>query len=42
LPMVYAGDALIAIGDLWQDARYCVAADAPGFGCHWDDAPIIV
>jgi tRNA(Ile)-lysidine synthase len=42
LPMVYADEWLIAIGDLWQDARFCVAADAPGVGCHWDDAPMIV
>lgn len=42
LPMVYAGDALIAIGDLWQDARWCVAAGAQGFGCAWDDAPTLV
>jgi tRNA(Ile)-lysidine synthase len=42
LPLVYAGEALIAIGDLWQDARWCVAAAAPGFGCLWEDAPILV
>jgi tRNA(Ile)-lysidine synthase len=42
LPLVYAGDALIAIGDLWQDARWCVAAGEPGFGCLWDDAPTLV
>ncbi|MGO9512415.1 MAG: tRNA lysidine(34) synthetase TilS [Steroidobacteraceae bacterium] len=42
LPMLYAGDALIAVGDLWQDARWCVAAGAPGFGCVWDGAPAII
>jgi tRNA(Ile)-lysidine synthase len=42
LPMVYAGDDLIAIGDLWQDARWCVAAGAQGFGCAWDGAPTLV
>ena len=26
LPLVYAGEALIAVGDLWLDARWCVAA----------------
>jgi len=41
LPMVYAGDELIAVADLWQDARWCVAAGAPGFGCVWDGAPTI-
>jgi tRNA(Ile)-lysidine synthase len=39
LPLVYAGDALIAVGDLWQDARWSVAAGAQGLGCMWDDAP---
>jgi tRNA(Ile)-lysidine synthase len=42
LPLVYAGEALIAIGDLWQDARWCVAAQRPGFGCVWEDAPMLV
>jgi tRNA(Ile)-lysidine synthase len=39
LPMVYAGDTLIAVGDLWQDARSSVAADTAGLGCVWEDAP---
>jgi tRNA(Ile)-lysidine synthase len=42
LPLVYAGLDLIAVGDLWQDARWCVAAGAPGFGCTWRGAPILV
>ncbi len=42
LPMVYAGDALIAVGDLWQDARWCVAPGGAGFGCVWDDAPAVI
>jgi tRNA(Ile)-lysidine synthase len=42
LPLLYAGDELIAVGDLWLDARWCVAAGAPGFGCVWQDAPILV
>jgi len=42
LPMVYAGKELIAVGDLWQDARWCVPAPAPGFACRWRDAPILV
>jgi tRNA(Ile)-lysidine synthase len=41
LPMIYAGDALIAVGDLWQDVRWCVAAGAPGFGCVWEGAPVV-
>jgi len=42
LPLVYAGHDLIAVGDLWLDARWCVAAGAPGFVCTWRGAPILV
>jgi hypothetical protein len=42
LPLVFAGDDLIAVGDLWQDARWCVAEGAPGLGCDWQDAPILI
>jgi tRNA(Ile)-lysidine synthase len=42
LPLVYAGHELIAVGDLWQDARWCVAPGAPGFVCAWRGAPILV
>ena len=41
LPMLYAGDELIAIGDIWQDARWRVGRGAPGFGCVWEDAPAL-
>ena len=39
LPMLFAGEALVAVGDLWQDARWCTAPGEPGVGCAWDDAP---
>jgi tRNA(Ile)-lysidine synthase len=42
LPMVYAGNDLIAVGDLWQDARWCVAPGLAGFCCEWLNAPILV
>jgi tRNA(Ile)-lysidine synthase len=42
LPMLYAGDALIAIGDLWLDARWCVAPQAPGVRVVWQQAPLLV
>jgi len=42
LPLVFADDALIAVADLWLDARRCVPQDAPGFGIVWEHAPIIV
>jgi len=42
LPLVFAGDALLAVGDLWLDARWCVADGEQGFGVVWDGGPIIV
>ncbi len=42
LPLVFAGDALVAIGDLWLDARFRAAAGAPGIAILWERAPIIV
>jgi tRNA(Ile)-lysidine synthase len=39
LPMIHAGDALVAVGDLWRDARYCVPAGATGLVCTWENAP---
>lgn len=41
LPMLFADEALVAVGDLWQDARWCVAPGDAGFGCAWDDAPVL-
>jgi tRNA(Ile)-lysidine synthase len=42
LPLMFAGDDLIAVGDLWQDARWCVAEEALGLGCDWEDAPVLL
>jgi tRNA(Ile)-lysidine synthase len=42
LPLVFAAEALIAIGDLWLDARFRAAAGAPGVAIRWERAPIIV
>jgi tRNA(Ile)-lysidine synthase len=42
LPLVYAGEALIAVADLWLDARWCVPAAVPGLGIAWRQGPIIV
>jgi tRNA(Ile)-lysidine synthase len=39
LPLLYAGEALIAIGDLWQDARWRVGQGVWGLECVWADAP---
>jgi tRNA(Ile)-lysidine synthase len=42
LPLVFAGDALVAVADLWVDARWCAAPLEPGFALVWEGAPIIV
>jgi tRNA(Ile)-lysidine synthase len=42
LPVVFAGDPLIAVGDLWLEAHWCVAPSQPGLGIHWENAPVIV
>jgi tRNA(Ile)-lysidine synthase len=42
LPLVFEGDALIAVADLWLEARCCVAPALPGLGIVWDNAPVIV
>jgi tRNA(Ile)-lysidine synthase len=42
LPLVFAGESLVAIGDLWLDARHRVPVGAPGIAIRWERAPIIV
>lgn len=39
LPLVFAGDELIAVADLWMDARWCAEPDAPGLCIAWNDSP---
>jgi tRNA(Ile)-lysidine synthase len=41
LPMIFAGGELIAVADLWSDARWRAGAGEPGLACIWDDAPNI-
>jgi tRNA(Ile)-lysidine synthase len=41
LPLVFVGDELIAVADLWLDTRWCAAADAPGLGIAWNNAPLV-
>jgi tRNA(Ile)-lysidine synthase len=40
LPLMFVGDALIGVADLWLETRWC-AADALGFVPAWVGAPII-
>jgi hypothetical protein len=42
LPFVFAGNELVAVGDLWQEARFCAASREPGLRISWREAPIIV
>jgi tRNA(Ile)-lysidine synthase len=42
LPMVFAGDELIAVGDLWLDARRCAPERGPGLGIAWNHAPGLI
>jgi tRNA(Ile)-lysidine synthase len=42
LPLVFANDQLMAVADLWTEARCCAAEGMPGFAFRWSDAPIMV
>jgi tRNA(Ile)-lysidine synthase len=42
LPLVFADDDLIAVADLWLDARRRTAAGLPGLEIRWDEGPIVV
>jgi tRNA(Ile)-lysidine synthase len=42
LPLVFADDHLIAVGDLWLDARWCTGLREPGVAIEWQRAPFIV
>lgn len=39
LPFIYAGGDLIAVGDLWLDARWCAPAKDQGLAFEWAGAP---
>jgi tRNA(Ile)-lysidine synthase len=39
LPMIYAGESLIAVGDIWRDARWVAGRDEAGFEVVWEGAP---
>ena len=42
LPLLWAGEVLAGVADLWLESRFCVAANAPGLGIVWQDAPLVV
>lgn len=41
LPLVYAGERLVAVGDLWVNAEFAARAGEPGLTLHWNDKPAI-
>jgi tRNA(Ile)-lysidine synthase len=41
LPLVFAGDELIAVADLWLDARWCAPKNGPGLNVAWNNAPLV-
>lgn len=41
VPLIYAGDALVAVGDLWIDANFAVSEGEPGCRVTWHDKPTI-
>ena len=41
LPLVFVGEELIAVADLWVDVRWCAPAGAPGLQVAWNNAPLI-
>ena len=42
LPLLFSGEEVVAVGDLWMDARWCVAANAPGVALNWENGPVLV
>jgi tRNA(Ile)-lysidine synthase len=42
LPLLFDGEELVAVGDLWLDARWCVAANVPGVALNWENGPVLV
>jgi len=42
LPMLFAGESLVAIGDLWHDARWCAPPGVGGVRVVGEEAPLLV
>jgi tRNA(Ile)-lysidine synthase len=41
LPLIYAGDRLVAVGDLWIDANFAATEGEPSCVVAWSDRPMI-
>jgi tRNA(Ile)-lysidine synthase len=42
LPLIYADQRLVAVGDLWIAAEFAAARDEPGLTLAWEQRPTIV
>lgn len=42
LPLIYAGERLVAVGDLWIAAEFAARAGEPGIAIVWEEHPTIV
>lgn len=42
LPLIYAGEQLVAVGDLWIAAEFATAPGQPGMTIVWEQRPTIV
>lgn len=42
LPLIYAGEQLAAVGDLWIAAEFATAPGVPGLAIVWEQRPTIV
>ena len=41
LPLLYSGDALIAVADMWRAAEYCVTPEQDGLAPQWQHGPAL-
>jgi tRNA(Ile)-lysidine synthase len=41
LPLVWSGQNLVAVADLWMERDYCAPAGEPGLQLRWEQAPPI-
>jgi tRNA(Ile)-lysidine synthase len=42
VPLIFAGESLIAVADLWADGRHAAAPDQPGLAVVWERGPVVI
>ncbi|HEX3848938.1 MAG TPA: tRNA lysidine(34) synthetase TilS [Steroidobacteraceae bacterium] len=42
VPLIFAGDDLIAVADLWTEARHGAGPDRTGLAVVWERAPVVI